>query len=126
MSTFNVWEIILPLFAVMVAVFGWVQYGLSEGRINRRFKDTLFGVVAVFGAVIALMLLFSESIHGVIQFFDDRMVAGENPENGSIRAVVTIFGAATLYGFILYGLGVFAGRVRLATLRVKRLKLKQH
>lgn len=122
MNTFNVWEVVLPLIALMAATFGVAQYSLSEnGRITRRFKDNLFGVIAVVGAIIALMLLFSESIHGAIQFFDDRMVAGENPENGSIRAVVAIFGAAALYGFVLYGLGVFAGRIRLATLRVKRM-----
>ncbi|MBQ3473981.1 hypothetical protein IJH72_02345 [Candidatus Saccharibacteria bacterium] len=117
----NVWAFFaIAMFIAMVAL-GVMQYYMTPKLgIRRRYNERMFAFVASIGAIIFGVLLFVESSDGIIQMFDNKLLAGESPLWSVIWAPISILGAAIVFFGVLYGLAVWASWTREGYLLSKR------
>ena len=104
---FNWWFVLAPLFVVLEAVIGWRSFALRGGEIRRVKHQKLVDYTSAMFAVIVAALVLIESADGIVQWFDNRTVAGESPV-WNVGAVPFV---ALFVGLIYWGVLVGVGRL---------------
>ena len=104
---FNWWMVLVPLFAVIEAIIGWRSFALRDGEIRRVRHRKLVDYSSAMFAVIIAALILVESADGIVQWLDNRTVAGESPVwNVGMAPFVALF-----VGLIYWGVLVCIGRL---------------
>lgn len=122
---FNFWYIVAPAFLVVMALAGWCRYGLvlseRDGavrlRIRRYYDGRLLVVLSAAFALIVTVMIFFESCHGLVQWFDNGLGRYESGVWSIVSAGFTLVLIAVLYGMALLWAALAVSSVRKKTLK---------
>ena len=119
---FNWWFVLAPLFVVLEAVIGWRSFALRGGEIRRVKHRKLVDYTSAMFAIIVAALILIESADGIVQWLDNRTVAGESPVwNVGMAPFVALF-----VGLIYWGVLVCIGRLFSLAKAGRLLEERQH
>ena len=104
---FNLWMLWIPVSIYGMFVLGHNKYRYDWRREERTLKivkeygNKLEYLVMGFATFVLALLLLVESAHGIVQFFDNRLVPGESPMWSIILSAFTIVAICFIYWIAL-------------------------
>ncbi len=102
MIKFNWWMVIAPALLILSILIGRKGVVLTKTGVRYTFNERFSKLVAGLSGFIFFVLLLVESIHGVVQWFDNSLTTQDSPVGSVVLAPGAIAIAALLYGGIIF------------------------
>jgi len=122
---FNWYYLVAPVMLVLVGLVGASRFKLgTDLKIRSRFNERLTIITSVLAGVALAWMLYSESIAGIIQWFDNCLTSRDSGVYSLFLAGCAVMVVSMFYGVLAFYIARIASNVRRNVLIQKRSRIK--
>ena len=119
---FNWWYVMAVLGIIAIALVGWNKYYVHiecvyRRRLAKHYNDKFISFVSTLITIIIMVMVYKESVSGIIQFLDNGLAADESPVYSVLGAPFVMLGLGGLYWVLLNSIGLYMAKKRKALLK---------
>lgn len=127
MLSFNFWEVVFPIQAVVMILVGIARFHLDEktGDPIQRYDERVVDILSVLMGLIFGILLTIESRRGIVQYFIDTLPPDSSLDWSPFLTAVAIIAISVIDWIIMNLVGWTASRVKEDKVRLKGRAIKK-